>query len=135
MIRTELKTNPENGRRSGDVWNIPIRSDIEISKGDNVFILADGYGVSNPDSGGIYLGVADETKTNDEETKIIVISRGVFPFNVEQQRKGQIYEVGSRFVCVNNNTLRTAKDCEEYTHTCYKHSGKDFVYAKIHTKL
>lgn len=130
-----LHTNPENGRRSGDVFSVPVASGIAVQKGD-LLVVKDGYGVPVGTTGSAltdFLGVADESKETSGEREIIALTKGVFPFN---KTAGAAIAFGAPLTATDNNTLKTAGGSDAVIATAFYAASADatIVYAKINSK-
>lgn len=137
---SKLKTNPENGRKSGDIWSIEASEELEVSKGDFIFLNKNGktetFKTKTEDS--FFLGIADEAKEKKVKRNIIVLSRGVFPFN----KTNEEIKIGDPLAAKSSNELKKIiSDNCNMKKLCiavaYKNAEKNdtIVYAKIITRF
>lgn len=104
----KLKIDPNEGRRSGDVWSVLALESIEFSKGDIVFLDANSNALAFDDiekqknkKSIKFLGIADESKKRGLKKYIIVLSKGVYPFNKTNEK----IKIGDKLTCSANNEL------------------------------
>ena len=104
----KLKIDPNEGRRSGDVWSVLALENISFSKGDIVFLDANSNALGFDDieksknkKAIKFLGIADESKQRGLKKHIIVLSKGVYPFNKTNKK----VKIGEQLTCSCNNEL------------------------------
>lgn len=131
----ELSTNPENGRRSGDVWSVACASSTAVSKGDMVCIESGAAAAASSTSvTATFLGIADESKDAGNASNIIVLSKGVFPLN---KATGTAFSIGDGLQISDSNSVEAASSSAAKVAVCYKDAASSaaYVLAKIHSQL